>query len=89
MDLATRPFPDRRRWRTAGAVRLATALFSIVTVTPAQAAFPGTNGKIAFASDRDGNAEIYAMLADGTGKTRLTTNPADDLEPARPCAGRS
>ena len=40
------------------------------------------NGKIAFASDRDGNEEIYAMNANGTGQTRLTNNPATDDEPA-------
>ena len=33
----------------------------------AHAAFPGTNGKIAFVSNRDGNYEIYVMNADGTG----------------------
>ena len=32
--------------------------------------------KIAFASNRDGNYEIYVMNADGTGQTRLTNNAA-------------
>jgi Tol biopolymer transport system component len=45
---------------------------------PASAAFPGTNGKIAFNSDRDGNGEIYVMNADGSGQTNLTNNPAND-----------
>jgi len=35
-------------------------------------------GKIAFASNRDGNYEIYIMNTDGSGLTRLTDNPADD-----------
>ena len=48
----------------------------------ARAAFPGANGKIAFYSDRDGNAEIYVMNADGTGQTNLTNNPAHDYSPA-------
>ena len=39
-------------------------------------------GKIAFASDRDGNFEIYVMDADGGGQTRLTENPAEDYSPA-------
>ncbi len=39
-------------------------------------------GKLAFASDRDGNFEIYAMDADGGGQTRLTENPAEDYSPA-------
>ena len=43
---------------------------------PAQAStFPGTNGQIAFTSQRDGGfAEIYSMDSDGTNQTRLTTN---------------
>jgi hypothetical protein len=40
------------------------------------------NGKIAFRSDRDGNTEIYAMNADGTGQTNLTNNSAGEEDPA-------
>ncbi|HET9333634.1 MAG TPA: translocation protein TolB [Gemmatimonadota bacterium] len=40
------------------------------------------NGKIAFESQRDGNAEIYVMNPDGTGETNLTNNPALDTTPA-------
>jgi len=54
----------------------------LASAGPALAAFPSANGKIAFGSDRDGNAEIYAMNADGTGQTRLTNNPAFDGGPA-------
>ena len=43
---------------------------------------PGGNGKSAFASDRDGNNEIYMMNANGTGQTRLTNNSASDSDPA-------
>jgi Tol biopolymer transport system component len=38
--------------------------------------------KIAFASDRDGNFEIYVMNADGGGQIRLTENTAEDFSPA-------
>lgn len=38
-------------------------------------------GKIAFASDRDGNLEIYTMDADGGGQIRLTENAAEDYMP--------
>jgi uncharacterized repeat protein (TIGR01451 family) len=48
----------------------------------AAAAFPGDNGKIAFASNRDGNWEIYVMDPDGSAQTDLTSNPADDSQPA-------
>jgi len=37
---------------------------------------------IAFASDRDGNFEIYVMNADGTGQTRLTNSLGVDRDPA-------
>jgi dipeptidyl aminopeptidase/acylaminoacyl peptidase len=39
-------------------------------------------GKIAFASDRDGNFEIYLMDTDGGGQTRLTESPGEDYSPA-------
>ena len=42
----------------------------------------GPQGRVAFGSSRDGNAEIYAMDADGRGVVRLTQHPADDLHPA-------
>ncbi|MCK4323944.1 MAG: hypothetical protein KAW89_05390, partial [Armatimonadetes bacterium] len=35
-------------------------------------------GKIAFATTRDGNHEIYLMDTDGGGQTNLTNNPALD-----------
>ena len=58
------------------------ALTTWLVVAPGQAAFPGQNGRIAFESDRDGNAEIYAMNADGSAPTRLTNNTALDFTPA-------
>ena len=38
--------------------------------------------QIAFASDRDGNWEIYVMDTDGRNQRRLTTNRHDDWEPS-------
>jgi hypothetical protein len=38
--------------------------------------------RIAFATNRDGNYEIYVMLADGTRPVRLTNHPAFDADPA-------
>lgn len=38
--------------------------------------------KLAFATDRDGNMEIYVMDVDGAGQTRLTENTAEDYSPA-------
>ena len=44
----------------------------------AHPAWSPDGSKIAFATDRDGNWEIYVMNADGTGQTNLTNNPASD-----------
>jgi Tol biopolymer transport system component len=66
------------------------AAFSVVLVEerPASAAFSGKNGQIAFVSTRDGNEEIYVMNPDGTGQTRLTTDPYRDVHPAFSPNGR-
>ena len=53
----------------------------------ASAAFPGTNGRIAFQSNRDGNLELYSMTATGTEVTRLTNNAAQDRDAVFRCAG--
>jgi len=42
---------------------------------------PDPPGKIAFASDREGNFEIYVMNADGGGLTRVTDNVGEDTHP--------
>ena len=49
---------------------------------PAEAAFQGKNGKIAFRSDRDGNSEIYVMNPDGSDQVNISNNPALDTRPA-------
>jgi hypothetical protein len=53
------------------AVIAAAALWSAM---PAQAAFPGANGKIAFSSTRTGNSEVFTMNADGSAQTNRTSN---------------
>ena len=50
--------------------------------TPAPAPAPAANGRIVFSSNRDGNSEIYAMNADGTGVSRLTNHSGSDYGPA-------
>ena len=44
-------------------------------------AWSADSKKIAFASDRDGNQEIYVMAADGSDQNRLTNDPAKDWDP--------
>jgi Tol biopolymer transport system component len=66
------------RWLFASLVALAIAAAG---AGEARAAFPGTNGKLVFETNRDGNAEIYTMNADGTDRVDLTRNSADDTDP--------
>jgi Tol biopolymer transport system component len=58
------------------------AALVVAVVKPAEAAFPGRNGKIVFSSTRAGNSEIYVMNPNGSGVQRLTEDPATDLTPA-------
>jgi dipeptidyl aminopeptidase/acylaminoacyl peptidase len=57
-------------------------LFYLVTIGISEAAFPGSNGKIAFLKVLDGNKEIYVMNADGSNQYRLTDNEAYDAQPS-------
>ena len=57
----------------AGVVVL--GLTPLMAVVDAQA-------QIAFMSERDGNAEIYVMDADGGNQQKLTNNPHSDARPA-------
>jgi TolB protein len=57
------------------------AAITLVRTPAAQAAFPGTNGKIVFSSDRDGDFEIYSMNPDGSELTQLTFNDVADGYP--------
>ena len=61
---------------------------AVPTPTPPPAADARPEGRIAFVSDRDGNDEIYAMSADGSGLARLTDNPAYDWDPSWSPDGR-
>jgi Tol biopolymer transport system component len=49
---------------------------------PAQAAFPGTNGKLAVAKIGAANFDIHTIDADGTNASPLTSTPGDELNPA-------
>jgi WD40-like Beta Propeller Repeat len=65
-----------------GPVLLAVSALLVVGA-PAQAAFPGANGRIAFDSDLDDpgvQSEVYVASPDGSGLTRLTNNPASDSD---------
>jgi uncharacterized protein YjdB len=52
------------------------------TTSASDPAFSPDGARIAFVSQRDGNAEIYVMNADGTGATRITNDPQPDGRPS-------
>src|SRR3712207_5196164 len=56
----------------------ASMLVMAVATRPAEAAFPGTNGYIAFGK----SGEIYRMNADGSEPTQLTDAPGSDNSPS-------
>jgi Tol biopolymer transport system component len=67
------------------AVALVALLLAVLATggSPAPgAAFPGANGRIAYASSQGGNWDIYSMNADGSGQIRLTTDPGADTQPS-------
>jgi Tol biopolymer transport system component len=53
----------------------------LVGCTAAPRPLGGGRGQIVFASERDGNLELYMQNVDGSGLRRLTTNPASDITP--------
>lgn len=51
----------------------------VVTLTPAP---PSLQGMMVFGTNRDGNSEIYALNLANQSLTRLTSNSAQDVQPA-------
>ena len=71
------------RWLPAlAALALTIAMPAAQGVPAARAAFPVSNGTIAFMSTQDGNPEIYTVNPDGSGLARLTHSDAGDIAPA-------
>jgi TolB protein len=69
---------------------IAIAALCALGAAPAQAAFPGANGKIAFESPYldDQYGDIYAIQPNGTARVRLTASAGLDIEPAWSPDGR-
>jgi Tol biopolymer transport system component len=67
----------------AAAVVVACAAALLALSEKAEATFPGKNGRIAYAGwNRGKDFEIYTIKPDGSGKTQLTHNNTDDLDPS-------
>ncbi|HEU0114998.1 MAG TPA: hypothetical protein VFQ80_09985, partial [Thermomicrobiales bacterium] len=80
-----------RKEMAAGAALAAMAIVGAClgpTARPAQAAYPGRNGLIAFSSNRvtgdnpEGDFEIFTMDGAGGNIAQLTKNDQDDVLPA-------
>jgi Tol biopolymer transport system component len=57
----------------AAAVLAATVVVLVTAATkPAEAAFPGSSGAIAYTSSQDGDLDVWRMAPDGFGATNLT-----------------
>jgi Tol biopolymer transport system component len=72
-------------------VTLAALALALVTTGPAAATFPGRNGLIAFASDRDPllmHPQIFSLNVRGGEPRNLTESAADDYDPAPSPDGR-
>jgi Tol biopolymer transport system component len=52
------------------------------TTSASDPSFSPDGSRLAFVSQRDGNAEIYVMNADGTASTRITNDPQADGRPS-------
>jgi TolB protein len=72
----------------AVAALVAIGAVALAASEPAQASFPGINGKIAFVSDRAGNNEIYTVRFTGDNLTRLTHNSKPDSAPSWSADGK-
>jgi tol-pal system beta propeller repeat protein TolB len=75
----------------------AAGLTAPAVTKPAEAAFPGANGKFVFVSFRttgagvnnpEGDTELFVMRPDGTGIEQLTVNDTREFEPAWSADGR-
>ena len=74
------------------AVLMACAVVVLALSEKAEATFPGKNGRIAYAGWNRGEGlkgfEIYTINPDGSGKTQLTNNDRDDIDPAYSPGGK-
>jgi WD40-like Beta Propeller Repeat/HYR domain len=78
-----------RKHRFGTLVALIAVSSLVASTNPAAGAFPGTNGKIAFASNRTGTFDIFTANGDGSGLANLTATPGlDELDPAWSADGR-
>lgn len=83
LTAAGRPWLRIRSWRAA-LLGVAVLVTTLGVSAPAQAAFPGSNGKIAF----ERGDHLYTMRPDGSDVTQLTRGSSIDQQPAWSPDGR-
>ena len=67
---------------------MAAPAVTLVTAPPAQAAYPGLDGRIAFVDWVDQNYDIYSVEPDGSDRRRLTDDSGYDTDPVWSPNGR-
>lgn len=72
----------------AAAILVAILLSLVATGKPAKAAFPAKNGKIVFASVRDGKDALYTARPEGSNVTMVPNSTSSDSEPVFSPDGR-
>jgi Tol biopolymer transport system component len=83
-SLRRETFIRRRR-----VVAIGSAIAAVLLTNPSSGSGPTVvNGRIAFATARDGNAELYLLRSAGSAQTRLTNNAFADGDPAWSIDGR-
>jgi Tol biopolymer transport system component len=61
---------------------LSALVLTLAGAVPASGSFPGGNGRIAWATARSDEFDIWSMNPNGSGKKRLTTSAREDHSPA-------
>src|SRR6476659_2443174 len=90
-DRPTRMTLARAGSRRARRIATASVVLAFLLSLPmtASATYPGSlDGRLAIASNVDGNFDIYTVLPNGQGLLRLTTHPLFDACPAWSADGK-
>ena len=71
--MGTAKYPGARTTLAAGLMLAVVLLVLAASVDPAEAAFPGKNGKIAYVKESFRGSGIFTMNPDGSGQSKLTS----------------
>jgi uncharacterized repeat protein (TIGR01451 family) len=78
-----------KSWLSVGVSAVVALVVVLLAMAgPAEAAFPGSNGRIVFDQFDGDDAEIYTANPDGSGVIQVTDNSVDDYDPAWSADGK-